>query len=97
MSDIAHDYNRMIATLRELERTLNAARAVQFLPPPGGTSDLAPNGIPNPTLDTVIDPRRAALSQAIREAGAEMRDISKRVTDNTNHLRKALERWEGTK
>lgn len=88
-------YNLFTDEVRVLQRLLNAGRAAQFSPPPGGTSDPAPNGIPNPTLDTVIDPRRMRLSQAMRETGAALADLTAQVAHISAHLEKALAGWEG--
>jgi hypothetical protein len=88
-------YNLFTDEIRILQRLLNASRAAQFSPPPGGTSDPAPNGIPNPTLDTVIDPRRMRLSQAMRESGAAIADLTARVAHVSAHLSSALSGWEG--
>lgn len=88
-------YNLLIQEVTILQRLLNASRAAQFSPPPGGTSDPSPSGIPNPTLDTVIDPRRMRLSQAMRETGAAVADITARVAHASRHLSEALAGWEG--
>lgn len=88
-------YNALVTELRGLQQLLNAGHAAQFSPPPGGTSDPAPNGIPNPTLDTVIDPRRMRLSQTMRETGAVLADLAAQVNHVSSVLSAALAGWEG--
>jgi hypothetical protein len=63
MPTMHETYASLIHSIRDLEKVLGPAVAAQYSPPPGGTGEVARNGIPNPTLDTVIDPRRLALSE----------------------------------
>lgn len=91
----AEAYNGVLAELAVLRQLLNASHAAQYSPPPGGTSDPAPNGIPNPTLDTVIDPRRMRLSQVMKESGAALDVIAADISHTAKYLSAALAGWEG--
>jgi hypothetical protein len=97
MTDLVTDYNTLITSLRNYERILNAAHAVQHLAPAGGARpDPEARDLPaNPTLDIVMDPRRDALAQVVREQRAELREISQRISANTHHLTAALALWQG--
>jgi len=88
-------YADLIATLKGLEKVLGPAVAAQYSPPPGGTGDRAPNGIPNPTLDTVIDPRRDCLSDEIRRTAAALHRAAETIKPQVPALGAALSRWEG--
>lgn len=88
-------YMKHITTLRNLEKVLGPATAAQYSPPPGGTGELAPNGIPNPTLDTVIDPRRSALSDAVKACATALSESARTIDAQTEALSAALSRWEG--
>lgn len=88
-------YTDLIDTLKALEKVLGPAVAAQYSSPPGGTGELAPNGIPNPTLDTVIDPRRDALSDAVRSTAATLSNAARILKPHVPSLEKALQRWEG--
>ncbi|WP_442913225.1 DUF7169 domain-containing protein [Kribbella sp. CA-293567] len=94
-STLRNSYSELISSLRDLEKVLGPATAAQYSPPPGGTGELAPNGIPNPTLDTVIDPRRMALSDAVKACAATLRESSRLLNQETEALSAALTRWEG--
>lgn len=96
MTTIQLSYTALIYTLRDLEKVLGPAVAAQYSPPPGGTGELAPNGIPNPTLDTVIDPRRLALSEAINATRTLFTRHASELATQRQALSAALSRWEGT-
>lgn len=88
-------YADLIDTLKNLEEVLRPAVAAQYDAPPGGTSDAAPNGIPNPTLDTVIDPRRSDLSDEIKRTAVTLSNVARQIHPHVPALRAALSRWEG--
>ncbi|WP_405061927.1 hypothetical protein OG474_09800 [Kribbella sp. NBC_01505] len=92
---IQESYAALIHTLRDLEKVLGPAVAAQYSPPPGGTGEVARNGIPNPTLDTVIDPRRLGLSEAVRATSSTLARITGELTEQRIILAAALTRWEG--
>lgn len=96
MPTIQESYSSLICTLRDLEKALGPAVAAMYSPPPGGTGDRAPNGIPNPTLDTVIDPRRLALSEAVSATSATLSKCAAELHIRRQDLLTALTRWEGT-
>lgn len=95
MTDIHEAYRDLITTLRDLEGVLRPAVAAQYDAPPGGTSDAAPNGIPNPTLDTVIDARRSGLSDEIRRTSSVLIAATRTIQPQVPALGAALARWEG--
>lgn len=95
MTDIHSAYTDLIATLKDLEGVLRPAVAAQYDAPPGGTSDAAPNGISNPTLDTVIDARRSGLSDEIRRTASVLTAASRTIKPQVPALGTALARWEG--
>lgn len=92
---VRESYADLIDTLKSLEKVLGPAVAAQFSPPPGGTGDPAPNGIPNPTLDTVIDPRRDNLSEEIRRTAEALTRAALTIKPQVPALGAALARWEG--
>lgn len=96
MTSIHETYASLIHSIRDLEKVLGPAVAAQYSPPPGGTGEVARNGIPNPTLDTVIDPRRLALSEAISSTSTAIARVTGDLTDQRIVLAAALARWEGT-
>lgn len=89
-------YDRFISAIRDLEKVLGPAVAAQYEAPPGGSGELAPNGIPNPTLDTVIDPRRLTLSEAIGKTSELLGLTTEQLAAQTAQLSGALSRWEGS-
>ncbi|GAA0627534.1 hypothetical protein HPO96_37125 [Kribbella sandramycini] len=95
MTTIHEAYAELIQTLKDLEGVLRPAVAAQYDAPPGGTSDAAPNGIPNPTLDTVIDARRSDLSDEIRRTAAALLTATRAIRPQVPALGAALARWEG--
>jgi hypothetical protein len=95
MSTIHEAYTDLISTLKDLEGVLRPAVAAQYDAPPGGTGDTAPNGISNPTLDTVIDPRREGLSDEIRRTAEMLSRATRLLTPQVPALGAALARWEG--
>lgn len=95
MTDIRSAYAELIAALKDLEGVLRPAVAAQFDAPPGGTSDAAPNGISNPTLDTVIDARRSGLSDEIGRTSRALAAATRLIRLQVPALGTALARWEG--
>lgn len=92
---VAEAYTDLIDTLKALEEVLRPAVAAQYDAPPGGTGDVAPNGIPNPTLDTVIDPRRAGLSDEVKRTAHALSRAADLIKPQVPALGTALARWEG--
>lgn len=99
---MAHDtinpelaFNDLCNTLRRLQAVLPAAIAVRYEAPAGA----APSAghVPNPTLDTVLDPRRWVLSEHVSKTALALRVADVQLTTALNALDKALSEWEGQK
>ncbi|XIJ18038.1 hypothetical protein JNUCC0626_18365 [Lentzea sp. JNUCC 0626] len=67
---------------------------MQYEPSPG-TRINGSQGVPNPTLSTVVDPRRLALSEEIGATARDMRAAIALLEPHIRTLRQALARWEG--
>lgn len=96
MSDIRESYTDHVNAIRALGEVLAYAVEARFDAPPSGA---AKGGglVSNPTLDTVLDPRRMGLSDSVRRVDIELRKHTAAITDKTNDLRAAVERWEGSR
>lgn len=88
-------YTRTVLALRDVGDALRPAVAVQYEAPPGFVAPPAPNGIPNPTLDIVADPRRLALSEEIKKTTDDLRRFAPLIAHHAERLRRATARWEG--
>lgn len=94
MSDIRTSYGEVVTHLRELGGLLPAALDAQFQSPPG--SNAAPSSGPkNPTLETVMDDRRLALSSEISAIDRTLRQVAAQLEPHYTRLSRALARWEG--
>lgn len=95
MSDtIEHVFNNHAAVLRDLGRALTTAHEIRFTAAPGSARE-GSRGIPDPTLDTVMEPRRVAVSDAIGRAGAVLRKASDEVRAITSVLDSSVAAWHG--
>lgn len=99
---MAHDtlspettFNDLCATLRRFQSVLPAAIAARFEAPAGMPS--GSGHVPNPTLDTVVDPRRWALSSSVSKVALQLRLADVQLTKALEELDKALSAWEGQK
>lgn len=99
MTTIQESYTDLVLALRELGAALIPATAAQFEAPPRARatkeSVSESKGIPNPTLDTVLDPRRLALSHEIKRTAEDLRQATALLTPRTRALLHAVARWEG--
>lgn len=96
---IQESYTAAVQTLRDLGDALRPAVAAQFEAPPRARavkeSVSESKGIPNPTLDTVLDPRRMALSEEIASAAQALRQATALLGPHRPRLLSAVARWEG--
>lgn len=88
-------FNDLCHTLRRMGSTLPSAIAVRYEAPSGAAP--SQGHVPNPTLDTVLDPRRWELSEAVSKAALALRIADVQLTTALNALDKALSEWEGQK
>jgi hypothetical protein len=93
--DVQRAYADLVMTLRDLGAVLRPAVAAQYDAPPGGTGSA--EGISNPTLDIVSDPRRLALSEEIHRTARSMAASHRQLEAHAQTLRTAFARWEGDK
>lgn len=91
--DAQSAYAEIVMTLRDLGAALRPAVAAQYDAPPSGTG--AREGIPNPTLDIVSDPRRLELSDEVRRTTLAMVATARQLAGHATALRSALAQWEG--
>ena len=80
--------------LRALGKALEAAAAVRWEPSPV-SPPVGGGGISNPTLDTVLDPRRLGVSEEITRTTIALWPLTEKVTHMTDALTAAVSRWEG--
>lgn len=96
---IQESYTDIVQTLRDLGAALRPAVAAQFEAPPRARavkeSVTESKGIPNLTLDTVLDARRMALSEEIASTARTLRQASAMLGPHVLTLHTALARWEG--
>lgn len=96
---VQESYMKLVATMRELGAALIPATAAQYEAPPrarsASESVSGSKAIPNPTLDTVLDPRRSRLSDEIGKTSAALRQAERLLFPRTHELRRAVARWEG--
>lgn len=93
-------YIDLCAQVRDLAQLVVSADAVRYEAPPGMALTRGETGsnvadVLNPTLDTVLDARRLALSEEIRELAAYLRTTSHVLAARRERLDRALARWEG--
>lgn len=99
MSPIQESYADHVTIMRDLGAALIPATAAQFQPPPRARvikeSVSESKGISNPTVDTVLDERRMALSDEITSTARALRQASALLDPYRERLRRAVARWEG--
>lgn len=99
MSPAQQAYTDLVAEMQLLGNALIAATSVQFESPPHARkikeSVSESKGIRNPTLDTVLDPRRMQVSDEIARAAAALRSARSVLSAHTESLHGAVARWEG--
>lgn len=100
MNDLRTDYLALCAAVKDMARLVVAAEDARYQAPPGMAVTRGETGsnvadVLNPTLDTVIDPRRMALSDEVRTTGQMLRQATEAITLKTRALDSALARWEG--
>lgn len=96
MPDIKDDYVALCATVRDLAQLLVASEAARYDAPPGMASSKGQDmEISNPTLDTVLDTRRMALSDELRDLHGFLRTTAHSMRVRKDRLDRALARWEG--
>ncbi len=97
-SPIQESYGELVQILRELGRELIPATAAQYEAPPasGASKEKNDKGVQNPTLEIVLDPRREAVSDAIRAADTALRIARDQLAPHVPALRSSVARWEGS-
>lgn len=92
-------YTAAVVALREAGELLRPAVAARYEAPPQGAvrqpAEGTASGVPNPTLDIVLDPRRMELSDTIGDMTKTLRRAASDLSAATAHLNVALARWEG--
>lgn len=91
--DAQRAYAEIVTTLRDLGSILGPCVAAQYDAPPGGVG--VSEGVANPTLDIVADPRRLALSEEVNRTIRSMVSAASQLSQHTQTLHAALARWEG--
>ena len=81
-------------SLRALGKALEAAAAVRWEPSPV-SPPVGGGSVPNPTLDTVLDPRRLGVSEEITRTTIALWPLTESVDKMTDALTAAVARWEG--
>lgn len=94
MTPIETAFNEHAAALRALGASLTAANSVRYEPSPGMARE-GSRGIPNPTLDTVLDPRRAEVSAAMTRAAFVLWKATEEIQTLTENIDTAVARWQG--
>lgn len=96
-SPIHESYGELVQILRELGRELIPATAAQYEAPPasGASREKNDKGVKNPTLEIVLDPRREAVSAAIRDVDNSLRHARNLLAPHVSALQSAVGRWEG--
>lgn len=87
-------YNAHCDALRALGKALEAAAAIRWEPSPA-TPPSRGGAVPNPTLDTVLDPRRLGVSEEITRTTVSLWPMTEKVVSMTEALDAAVARWEG--
>lgn len=100
MTDLRTDYLAACASLKALAASIVSAGDAAFEAPPGMVVSRGETGsnvadVKNPTLDTVLDPRRLALSQEVKEMSDFLRLTSHVLDTRRVRLDSALARWAG--
>ena len=95
-TEIERAFTDHVEALRALGSVLTAATAVQYIAPPRMAPQQSLNGIPNPTLDIVLDKRRSDVSDAVTRATSSLRRQTAGAIATTTVLTAALSRWEGS-
>lgn len=96
MSTPAQDaFNEHAAALRALGEALSRASSIRYLAAPGTGSSHHPGGIPNPTLDIVLEPRRAEVGAAITRATIALWPMTGTVLEHVAALDEATAAWSG--
>lgn len=99
MSTIEERYLELVETMRDLGAALIPAVAVRYEAPPRTRaikdSVSESKGVSNPTLDTVLDPRRVAVSDAVAETASALRRAAALLDPHRSNLRSVVAGWEG--
>lgn len=86
-------FNELAAALRALGSSLESAVSIRYEPSPGMVR--SGEGPANPTLDTVLDPRRSAVSAEVTRTTVKLWHMTREVNQLTEQLTSAVLRWEG--
>jgi len=90
-------YAAAVLALRELGKALPPAIAARYEAPPGCLSSTgSPVGVPNPTLDITLDPRRRAVSDEVTGVTFELTRYAQGLAGASARLRTVTARWDGT-
>lgn len=88
-------FNEHAAALRRLGASLGTASSIRYEASPGMARTSSADGIPNPTLDIVLDQRRSAVSDEVTRAAFDLWRATEIVNALTERLDTAIERWQG--
>ncbi|MGL5829049.1 MAG: DUF7169 domain-containing protein [Angustibacter sp.] len=91
MTDPQAAFVALVLAARQLGEALRPAMSVRWEAPSRSSSG---GRVPNPTLDTVLDPRRLRVSDEITAASAQMEVVARQLNDRAARLRDAVSDWE---
>jgi hypothetical protein len=95
---VQESYSDLVASMRDLGKALIPATAAQYDAPPRARSTKEAvsesKGIRNPTLETVLDARRLALSDEIGATATALRQARALLDPHRAALRQAVAVWE---
>jgi len=86
-------FNEHAAALRDLGDALTTASSVRWEASRGAVR--SSDGVPNPTLDIVLDPLRAEVSASITRTALALWPLTEEVKAQTTALRAAVRAWSG--
>lgn len=88
-------FNEHAEALRRLGAALTTASSIRYEAAPGSSPSHSRGGIPNPTLDIVMEPRRSEVGAAITRATLALWPMTAAVNDSTEALYAAIAAWQG--
>lgn len=92
---VSDAYNDHCTALRALGDLLRESAEVRWSPSPVGGITRAPGEVANPTLETVLDPARMEVSDAIDKAAVALLRSRRDLEAVNASLRAAVETWQG--
>ena len=85
---------RLARAALELHRLALAAAEVEHLPSPRAPRERTSTGASDPTLSTVLDTRRQAVSRVLAEIGGQVAALDQEVRTVHAQVADVLERWD---